>query len=109
MLYDLAPTGYLTMEENGMINELNFTAADMLGDRRFSIVNSNLKFYISEESLNFFSKFIGNIFSSRSKVSCEVMLGGETRSSRRVYMEGVIAEDSQTCLLSIVDISNFIK
>ena len=109
MLYDLAPMGYLTLKKDGKIRELNFTAADMIGERRFSLVNSNFKFFISEESMPVFNKFIDDIFSSKSKESCEVMLGNETRSSRRVYMEGVTTDDNQTCLLSVVDISNFIK
>jgi len=42
MLYDLAPMGYFTLERDGTIIELNFTGAEMLGDRRFSLVKSTL-------------------------------------------------------------------
>ena len=31
MLYDFAPMGYFTLEEDGTICDLNFTAAEMLG------------------------------------------------------------------------------
>ena len=108
MLYDLAPLGYLTIEKAGIILELNFTAAEMLGERRFSLVKSNIKHFIPEEWHPVFNKFIGDIFSTKFKESCEVMLG-ETNSSRRVYMEGVLDEENQKCLLAVVDISKFVK
>lgn len=108
MLYDLAPMGYLSLKNDGKIMELNFTAAEMLGERRFSLVKTNFKIFIPEESMTVFNKFLDSVFSSKSKESCEVMLGDETRSSR-VYMEGIAIEDNQICLLSLVDISKFIK
>ena len=37
MLYDFAPMGYFTLDENGGICDLNFTGAEILGDRRFSL------------------------------------------------------------------------
>lgn len=109
MLYDLAPMGYLTLEKSGEIVDLNFTAADMLGDRRFSLVNSNINLYILEESVEEFKSFIKKVFSSKSKESCEILLGHDSKSFCQVYMEGVVIGDSRQCLLSVVDISNFRK
>src|SRR5664279_5669642 len=60
LMYDFAPIGYFTLDSEGNIHELNFTGADMLGDRRFSLVNSNFKLFVSDDSkpgfINFFSK-----------------------------------------------------
>ena len=42
MLYDFAPMGYFTLDSDGSICELNFTGAEILGDKRFSLINSNL-------------------------------------------------------------------
>ena len=46
MLYDFAPMGYFTLEKDGSISELNFTGAEMLGEKRFSLVNSNFKLFV---------------------------------------------------------------
>ena len=54
MLYDFAPMGYFTLDNDGSISELNFTGAEMLGDKRFSLVNSNFKLFISEDSQHCF-------------------------------------------------------
>lgn len=107
MLYDLSPLGYLTLENDGTITELNFTAADMLGERRFGVAGSNFKLYIADESKPVFNNFFRKVFAGREKGSCKVMLGYDDTPLIRVYMEGVLTGDDQKCLLSIVDISSF--
>jgi PAS domain-containing protein len=109
MLYDLAPMGYITLKSDGTISELNFTAAEMLGEKRFSLINSKFKLFISDESKPVFNKFFTNVFSRNAKESCEVMLGYDGAPLSKVYIEGVIAGDEHECLLSIVDTSNFKK
>jgi len=109
MLYDLAPMGYFTLDSAGIIRELNFTGAEMLGDRRFSLVNSNFKLFVSNDSLPVFNNFLNNIFLNNSKESCEVMLGYNQNSLCYVYIEGVVTGDDRKCLLSVVDITGFKK
>jgi len=108
MLYDLSPMGYFTLDSEGGICELNFTGADLLGDRRFSLVNSNFKLFVSENSLPVFNKFFSKVYISDAKESCEVMLGYDKKPLCLVYMEGVVTDDRK-CLLSVVDISGFKK
>ena len=57
MLYDFAPMGYFTLEADGIISELNFTGAELLGEKRFSLINSNFKLFISEDSRTVFDVF----------------------------------------------------
>ena len=109
MLYDFAPLGYFTLDSDGSICELNFTGADMLGDKRFSLVNSNFKLFVSEDSLPVFNKFFSKVYISNAKESCEVMLGYDNKPLCHVYMEGVVTGDDRKCLLSVVDISGFVK
>jgi PAS domain-containing protein len=109
MLYDFAPMGYFTLDSLGNINELNFTGAEMLGDKRFSLVNSNFKLFVAEESQSVFDRFFSKVYSNDSKESCEIILGYNGNPSCRVYMEGIVTGDDKQCLLSVVDISGFIK
>jgi PAS domain S-box-containing protein len=109
MLYDFAPMGYFTLDPNGNIYELNFTGAEMLGDKRFSLVNTNFRLFISKESRTVFDKFFSKIYSKNGKESCEVKLGYDGNSISTVYMEGVVTGDDRNCLLSVVDISGFKK
>jgi PAS domain-containing protein len=109
MLYDFAPMGYFTLDSDGTICELNFTGAEMLGDKRFSLVNSNFKLFLSEDSQNLFDIFFRKVYSGGAKESCEVNLGYGDISLSPVYMEGIVTGDDRKCLLSVVDISTFKK
>jgi PAS domain-containing protein len=109
MLYDFAPMGYFTLDPDGNIYELNFTGAEILGDKRFSLVNSNFKLFIAEDSRLVFDKFFSKIYSKKGKESCEIKLGYNGNSLCTVYMEGVVTGDDRNCLLSVVDISSFRK
>jgi PAS domain-containing protein len=109
MLYDFAPMGYITLNSDGSILELNFTAAEMLGYRRFSLINSNLKLYIADDSLPVFNLFLKNVYLSNAKESCKVNLGYDNKPLAYVYMEGVVTGEERQCLLSLLDISGFSK
>jgi len=109
MLYDFAPMGYFTLEKDGTITELNFSGAEMLGDKRFLLVNSNFKLFVSEDSRPVFNNFFKKVFASHKKESCELMLGYDKKMLCFVYMEGIVTDDDARCLLSVVDISAFKK
>jgi PAS domain-containing protein len=107
MLYDLSPMGYFSLSPEGSITDLNFTGADILGERRFSLINSNFKLFISDDSRKVFNNFFTKVYTSNAKESCEVLLGYDNKPLCRVYMEGVVTEDEQQCLLSVINISKF--
>jgi len=48
-LYDLAPVGYCTLSEKGLIREANFTAATLLGVARDALINQPLTRFILPE------------------------------------------------------------
>ncbi|KAF0197362.1 MAG: PAS/PAC sensor signal transduction histidine kinase [Bacteroidetes bacterium] len=107
MLYDLAPIGYFILDQDGSIADLNFTGADMLREKRYQLLGSNFKLYISEESRQIFNEFFISLYSGYSKESCNVMLGYDNKSLCFVYMEGIVTDDDRKCLLSLVDTTEF--
>lgn len=107
MLYDFSPLGYFTLDSDGSIRELNFTGAELLGDRHFSLVNSNFKFFVSGNSLPVFNSFLSKLYAGNAKESCEVMLRNDKNEETYVYMEGIVTGEERECLLSVVDISSF--
>jgi len=49
-LYDLAPVGYITISENGIIHDANLTAATLLGATRGDLVNHPItQFFLAED------------------------------------------------------------
>ena len=109
MLYDFAPMGYFTLEKDGSISELNFTGAEILGEKRFSLLNSNFKLFVSESSRAEFDRFFSKVFKSNAKESCVVLLGYDGRSLCSAYIEGIVVGDDRKCLLSVVNTSAFKK
>jgi len=109
MLYDFSPMGYFTLDSDGVIKDLNFTGAEMLREKRFSLVNANFKLFISEDSQTLFNKFFKKVFASNAKEFCEALLGYDNNPLCKVYMEGIVTGDDRKCLLSVVDISCFKK
>lgn len=107
ILFDLSPMGYFTLNSEGTISELNFTGSEILGEKRFSLIGSNFKLFVSEESKTVFNKFFKKVYSSNAKESCEIQIGEKNKTSRSVYLEAVVSEDDQKCFLSILDISKF--
>ncbi len=92
MLYDFAPMGYFTLDAEGTILELNFTGAEMLEDKRVSLVGTNFKLFVSDISKPVFARFFKRVFTSNSKESCEIMLGYENDHSCFVYIEGIVLQ-----------------
>ncbi len=109
MLYDFASVGYFSLEEDGSISELNFTGAEMLGEKRFSLIGTNLRLFIADDSKKVFDYFLSRIFSRKGKDTCQVVFGYDNNVLCNVYMEGVVAGDDRQCLLSVIDISAFDK
>ena len=107
LLFDLSPMGYFTLDSEGSICELNFRGAKILAERRFSLIDSNFKLFVSEESRPVFNDFFRRVYTSKAKESCEIQLGYNNRPLGFVYIEGVVTEDDGKCFLSIVDVSKF--
>src|ERR1700681_652386 len=53
-LYDLAPVGYLTLNEQGVILEVNLTAATMFGMKRNALVNQPISQFILPDDRNLY-------------------------------------------------------
>jgi len=109
MLYDFAPTGYFTLDSEGKIEDLNFTGAEILGKRRFSVIGNYFKTYVSQESIVVFNTFLDKVYAGSSKQSCEVKLANFKNPQCNVYLEGIVYLEDPNCLLSVVDFSGFKK
>lgn len=109
MMYDFSPIGYFTIDHEGRILDLNFSGAEILGEKRFSLTNSNFKRYVHDDSKVLFNDFLKKIYSSNAKESCRLKLDLDNNESCSVYIEGVVTGDDHQCFLSVIDISKLLK
>lgn len=107
LLFDLAPVGFFTLESDGTISDLNFTAAEILGEKRFSLLGSNFNIFVSDDSKPVFKSFFSKVLKGKAKQTCEAKLGYNNKSFCLVHMEGIAIGVEPKCQLSVVDISAF--
>jgi PAS domain S-box-containing protein len=92
-LYDFAPVGYLTLNKQGQIVDLNLTAARQLGIERGRLVNSHFQYFVFLPDKKEFLSHLNAIFDKRKRQITEVKLspkGGEQFYARleSIYIEG---------------------
>jgi PAS domain S-box-containing protein len=73
-LYDLAPVGYCTVSEKGLILEANFTAAQYFGRSRGELVRMPLSRFIVRSDQDSYYKCRTRLFDTLQTQSCEVQL-----------------------------------
>ncbi len=106
-LYDYAPAGYLTLDRNKTITNLNFLAADLMEKERSQLIGRSFGIFVVEENRHIFNKFVEQAFAGRTNVSCEVLLHHEGSSSRAVRISAVASSTGQDCRMIMVDITNY--
>jgi two-component system, cell cycle sensor histidine kinase and response regulator CckA len=104
-LYDFAPTGYFTLNRDGVICELNLTGAALLGSQRASLVNKNFKIFVSAETRSLFIEFLQKVFESTDIQSCEIVLAAGGITPLLANIQGIASDGGQNCLLLAEDIT----
>lgn len=105
-LFETAPVGFFTLDQNGLILEVNEKGAALLGFQQKRLVGQRFQQFVQPDHLTaFYNFFIGLQHSPKKGVS-EVQL---LNTSKFVQMEGVFFNDLSTqrflCQLAIIDVT----
>ena len=73
-LYDLAPMGYLTLNERGLIVEANLTAAVLLGIVKSTLANRPLAQFVSREDQDSWYQYRKRLVETRAPQNCELRM-----------------------------------
>jgi PAS domain S-box-containing protein len=73
-LYDLAPVGYFTLSEKGLILEVNLTCATLLGVARAALVNHPITRFIHKEDQDIYYLHINQRLKTGEPRTCELRL-----------------------------------
>ena len=106
-LYDLAPVGYLTLDEEGIISELNLFAAELLGIERNSLIDKSLHAFIKSESQDAFYLHRRDTLRSSARQTCLLDLEKHEGTPSRVRMDSISVESDgrQSMRVIMTDIS----
>ena len=104
-LYDFAPLGFITLSSEGEIIAINICGSQMLGKQSVHLKNSRFAFFVSDETKPIFNLFLSQIFSNNVKETCKITLLVNGRLPTYVYLSGILADNEEHCLVSMVDVT----
>jgi two-component system CheB/CheR fusion protein len=73
-LYDFAPVGYVTLDENGVVTDANLTAAGLLGRDRKSLVGRPFVSVVRGTDADGWHRFIRTLARTREVATCRLAL-----------------------------------
>lgn len=88
-LYDFAPVGYLTLNTDGIIIEINLTAAKMLGVERSKLINRRFAKFIGDEYKDLWYRHFLLTKQSCEKYGCELPFQLENRPTAYYHLDCV--------------------
>jgi len=108
-LYDLAPVGYFTLGEEGLILEANLKASSLLGVERSALVKKSLTLFTFREDQDIYYHHRQQLFETGAEQVCELRLLKKDGSLCWVRLESTTAQDSESgdtlCYTVISDIT----
>jgi len=94
-LYDLAPVGYLTLSEKGLIQEANLTAGSLLGMTRSTLIKKPLTRFIFLEDQDIYYHHRKQLFETATSQVCELRLIKKDGSLFWVVLESIVTQNNK--------------
>jgi len=105
-LYDLAPVGYCTVSEKGLILEANLAAATLLGVSRGALVKQLFTRFILEEDQNLYYLHRELLFQTGEQQSFELRMVKNDETAFWAHLEAITALDADgapVCRITLND------
>jgi PAS domain S-box-containing protein len=107
-LYDLAPVGYCTVSEAGLLLEANLAAINLLGVTRAMLIGQRMSRFIVEEDQDGYYLFRKNLFASGQPQSCELRMVRKDGTLFSAHLAAALAGGASgipVCRIVVSDIS----
>jgi PAS domain S-box-containing protein len=92
-LYDLAPVGYVTLSEQGLILEANLTAAMLLGVARGTLIKRPFSSLMLPDDQNIYYRHRKQLFETRAPCACELRMLRKDGDPFWVRVDATTAQD----------------
>ena len=108
-LYNYAPTGYHTLDSNGIMVDVNFAGCELLGSEKHRLTGTQFTRFISPESQDAFYFHRRELIKTGTKSSCELkMLKVDGTPFHAQLISSAISQDDRKTnhhLIAVIDIS----
>ncbi|MBK8116236.1 MAG: PAS domain S-box protein [Candidatus Accumulibacter sp.] len=102
-LYELAPVGYCTLSDKGLILEANLTAATLLGVARAALFKQPFSAFVLDEDQNSYYQYRKQLFDTDERQTCELRMVKRDGTTFWAHLEGIVASDPwETAVCRIV-------
>ena len=108
-LYDLAPVGYCSVGERGLILEANLTASTLLGVPRSKLVAQPFTRFIRKEDQDVYYRFRMGLLEDGRPQPCELRMARGDGAEFWGSLSATVAQDEtglQVCRVAISDVSS---
>ena len=108
-LYDLAPIGYVTLDQKGLIREINLIGAALLGTERRRLNGRRFARFVAQPESEGFHRFHRRLFEFGKFEDCELKLVRAERAPVDVLLAGIAVRDIEgslnLCQIAVTDIT----
>ncbi len=108
-LYNLAPVGYFTISEQGVILEANLTVATLLGIERAALLAQPLTRFVIREDQEIWYRHVRKVFGSGELLSWEMQLSRAAGNPFWALLEAIVRPEvvngQRVCRLALSDIT----
>jgi PAS domain S-box-containing protein len=108
-LYDFAPVGYFSLDEQGVILEVNLTGAALLHVERSLLIHRRLQQFVAPTSRPIFLAFLERVFAGPGKQVCEAPLlnknGAPVWADFQGASAGSLRQERKWCRIAVSDIT----
>lgn len=107
--YNLAPVGYFTISEKGLVLEANLTSANMLGMARSLLVNQPFTRWIAADDQDIYYLFRKKLSETGEPQKCDLRMAGDGGALFWAHLRGTAGVDAEggalVCYLVMSDIT----
>jgi PAS domain S-box-containing protein len=108
-LYDFAPVGYVTLDDKGLIQEINLTGAALLGVERQRLIARPFSHHVAREDSLTFRDHIRQCLGGGRPAGCELRLVGKSGARIHAQLGSVPVSDAsgraQLCRTTFTDVT----
>jgi PAS domain S-box-containing protein len=108
-LYDLAPLGYLTMDQDAFLQEINLAGAELLGVHRDELIGYSFLEYVFPQERESFQEHVRRCACDSQEGVWEATLRTKDGRTLAVFVRGISVDspepDEAWCKMAIIDIS----
>lgn len=104
--YEFAPTGFFSLERDGLICQSNLTGASLLGVPRPELIGQPFGAFVAKADLAQFNQFLDRVFTGGVKESCEITLERESRERIMITIEATLSRNRRECRSVVTDITS---